>query len=88
MYALPPKADILHGEQHVRFVPIADIVPLRPIAGQSSSAATSKENRTDMEDASHDQNNHYCVCFGPRVIGTGVAACAHSAAGEHDHHRP
>lgn len=55
---------------------------------RSSSAANSKENRTDMEEVSHDQNNHYCVCFGPRVIGTGAAACAHSAAAEHDHHRP
>jgi hypothetical protein len=27
MSALPPKADINRGEQHVRFVPIADMRP-------------------------------------------------------------
>ena len=34
MSALPPKADIQHGDQHVRFVPIADI-PLANLQGLS-----------------------------------------------------
>src|SRR5215468_9316735 len=34
MSALPPKADIRHGDQHVRFVPIADITRLRPTEHQ------------------------------------------------------
>jgi hypothetical protein len=30
MSALPPKADIVHGGGNVRFVPEADITPIRP----------------------------------------------------------
>ena len=39
MCALPPKADIHEHDQHVRFVPIADIVPQKKVRLAAAFAA-------------------------------------------------
>jgi hypothetical protein len=63
--------------------PKRTLLPLRPIARQSASAAPSKNY---YGGSSYDQNNQRCLCSGPRVvISTGDAAYAYPTTGKHDH---
>jgi hypothetical protein len=52
MSSLPPKADIVHGGGNVRFVPKADLTPLRSFDQDARNVGcsdpSSNENRTGI----------------------------------------
>jgi hypothetical protein len=71
MSALPPKADIRHGNRDVRFVPKADILKRRA-AGSSSAVQTSVEEYPGQQSLQPPAARME-VCPSPEWLRNGVA---------------